>query len=222
MGEAKVVRFDVGSNVQYVPLPRLMSLQGNLKTLEPAEYQKLRAQILENGFSFAVHVWEEPESDPGKYPHIHILDGHQRVEALRRMEQEDGVTVGGSVPCVFVQAKDKAEAVRKCLGGASQFGTFHVEHLGELADIAGLEIPDLEKITAIPGLEDMKMAELVEEVNSGSENAEWVGNLPEFKVSEKLIKLTIVFGSLEDREKFVDEHKITVTNKMCGQWTSTL
>lgn len=200
-----------------LPLSSLTGLQGELKTLEKAEYEKLKKQILENGFSFAIHVWKEP----GAAAPNHILDGHQRVEALRRMAAE-GIEVGDSVPAVRVEAKDKAEAMRKCLGGASQFGTFHVEQVSQLAEIAGIGISDLSEIAAIPGLGDLAMSNLVEEVNSGSENAEWVGNLPEFKVSEKLIKLTIVFGSLEDREKFVDQHKITVTNKMCGQWTSTL
>lgn len=191
-----------------------MSLQGNLKTLYDHEYQKLKRQILENGFSFAVHVWADPD---GKY---HILDGHQRCEALRRL-REEGVDVG-DVPCVTVEAKSKAEAVKKLLGAASQFGTFHVEHIGELAEVAGLEIGAINDMAAIPGLTELMVGDLVEEVNNGDENEEWVGDLPEFTVSEKLIKLTMVFKTLEEREAFVTKHQIEVTNKMCGQWTSAL
>lgn len=82
---------------------------------------------------------------------MEILDGNQRVDALLRMQSE-GVIVG-LVPIVKVQADDHKHALRKLLGGASQFGTFNISELEPLADELGVEITDISEIAEIPGLE---------------------------------------------------------------------
>lgn len=62
-----------------------------------------------------------------------------------------------------------------------------------------------------PSTEDM-----VEKVNRGDENDEWVG-MPEFKEGGKYIKLIYHFDSEEAREKFIEENNIKVDMVQNGQ-----
>ena len=61
----------------------------------------------------------------------------------------------------------------------------------------------------------------VDLINKGDENSAWVG-MPEFKESDKDIKLTVVFQTEEARETFVAKNELPITDKKCGQWTSRL
>lgn len=95
----------------------LENLQGDLKVLSAENYEKLKREILVDGFSFAVHVWENPVD--GK---IYITDGHQRVATLKKMSEE-GYKIP-QVPVVFIEADDLNHAKRKVLAAASQYGKF--------------------------------------------------------------------------------------------------
>jgi ParB family chromosome partitioning protein len=95
-------------------------LQGDLKTLADSDYAGLKAEIIEEGFSFSLHVWEEGEI---KW----IEDGHQRITALKRMRAE-GWTVP-AIPYSLVFADDIQQAKRKLLGGASSYGKVQEEGL---------------------------------------------------------------------------------------------
>lgn len=96
----------------------LKPLQGELKILTDENYKKLKAEIIEDGFSFAIHVWEDEKANK-----IYILDGHQRHETLKRMKAE-GYKIP-EVPVVFVEADDLEHAKRKLAAAASQYGTFN-------------------------------------------------------------------------------------------------
>ena len=113
------------------PLEDLHDFQNEMKTLSTMNYLKLRKEIEETGFSFAVHVWE----NDGK---LWILDGHQRVECLRRMAAESAAE-GTMVPIVRVEAKDYREAKRKVMAAASQFGEFQIDGLMKTLGDAQLE-----------------------------------------------------------------------------------
>lgn len=57
-----------------MPIGDLEAFQGKLKSITEAEFEKLKAAILKYGFSFPVFVWRKS-----------ILDGHQRVQAVKRL-----------------------------------------------------------------------------------------------------------------------------------------
>lgn len=116
-------------NLGTIPLSKIEPFQHNMKTLSDENYQKLRREIEETGFSFAVHVWEYM----GK---THCLDGHQRIECLKRMYEGRPDPL---VPVVYVQASSFAEAKRKTLSAASQYGEFNTEGLQKM--LAEIEIP---------------------------------------------------------------------------------
>lgn len=131
-----------------VPYKDLVIIQGDLKTLTEEGYQKLRQEIIDNGFSFAIHVWQDPE---GKFC---VLDGTQRLRVIKTMVEQEGWECP-ELPVVFVEAPDIKSAVKKLLGGASQYGTPDQEGLYELMtrfelgpldiqskSLTGIELPE--------------------------------------------------------------------------------
>lgn len=96
----------------------LSPLQGDLKTLSKENYEKLKAEIIEDGFSFAIHVWEDVRENK-----IYILDGHQRYATLNKMKA-DGWSVP-EIPIVFVDADNIEHAKKKLAAAASQYGQFN-------------------------------------------------------------------------------------------------
>lgn len=116
--------------LEHVPLSKLTPFQENMKMLSDGNYRKLRREIEETGFSFAVHVWEN-------MGHLFILDGHQRVECLRRMYENMPDPL---VPIVKVAAVDFKEAKRKVMAAASQYGEFNTDNLRKMIETSGLTI----------------------------------------------------------------------------------
>lgn len=114
-----------------LPLHDLLPFQGELKTLSKDNYERLRKEILEDGFSFPVAVWEKEDET-----NFYIIDGHQRVETLHRM-REEGFSIP-QIPVVFVKAKSFEAAKRKLLAGASQYGT--INEPGLLAFLADTDL----------------------------------------------------------------------------------
>lgn len=133
-----------------VELDGLSELQGNLKVLPEEQYQRLKRSIIELGFSFPVHAWRSASK---KF----ILDATQRTRALKRMRDEDGYKVP-KLPVVWVDAKDKKEAVRKLLAAASQYGQVTPDGLFDLAKMFKIDIDMLKSDFSFPEL-DMKAFE---------------------------------------------------------------
>lgn len=130
-----------------LPLHQLKIIQGHLKTLSKEDYESLRAQILELGFSFAPHVWK---NNHGEYC---ILDGTQRILVLRSLVV-DGYQCP-EIPVVFIEAKCYEDAIKKLLGGASHYGKADPDGLYELTHKANLALSDLARIK-LPGIETKK------------------------------------------------------------------
>lgn len=80
-----------------MPLDELVDFQGNLKALSPEAENRIRQSILKHGFTFPVFVWGHS-----------ILDGHQRIFALRKMIEE-GYTIG-PIPVDEIEAKNEKDA----------------------------------------------------------------------------------------------------------------
>src|SRR5437899_13066977 len=84
-----------------IPLEELTQLQGELKELSQAAFQKLRASILKNGITFPFFIWQDEDTN-------FILDGTQRDRVLKAMAKE-GFEIP-PLPCAVIQAKDKRAA----------------------------------------------------------------------------------------------------------------
>jgi hypothetical protein len=130
-----------------VKIGSLKGFQGGLKLLTVEAREKLKRSILKYGFSFPVFTWRG-----------FILDGHQRLEALKALIRE-GNTIQG-VPVVEIKAKSKAEAAGKLLVINSRYGritddglsAFLLENDIDFDSMLGeIEIPDFDVDMEIGG-----------------------------------------------------------------------
>lgn len=127
-----------------LPLGKLEPFQQDIKTLSKEQYEKLRTNILKNGFSFAVHVWQ----NKGKN---YIIDGHQRIFAVKQLVDIEGYEMP-PVPVAVVKAASFKEAKRKVLAGASLYGRVNQTALQEFLEsneldfesvVAQFDLPDI-------------------------------------------------------------------------------
>lgn len=128
------VRTDIIDGVIQVDVDALAPFQGDLKILSDDNYERIKNSIMDLGYSFVVHAWKQGDQ-------VHILDGHQRVKALKRM-RENGIEVP-KIPVVLVKAKDLREAKKKVLAGASQYGEMVPDGLARFMNEFKIEIPDV-------------------------------------------------------------------------------
>ena len=122
-------------------LQDLTILQGNLKSLSEVNYNKLRKEILELGFSSPIHVWNREGTN-------YVLDGTQRYRTLTRMAEE-GVEIP-SLPIVRVYAKDVNDAKRKVLALTSQYGKMETQGLYEFMSETDISVDDIEESFHFP------------------------------------------------------------------------
>jgi hypothetical protein len=91
----------------------MKEFQGNFKARTEQDIEDVKKSIIKYGFSFPMFVWE----NGGNY---YVLDGHGRLAALRSFETE-GYTIP-ALPVVYIQTKNKEEAIRVLLLCNSRYG----------------------------------------------------------------------------------------------------
>lgn len=121
----------------------LIPFQGELKSLSKENYEKLKKEILELGFSEPVCVWQAKE---GELPFI--LNGHQRVRVLHQMRSE-GYEIP-PIPVTPVMADDIKQAKRKVLALTSQYGQIERQGLYEFMESAELSLKEIEESFRFP------------------------------------------------------------------------
>jgi hypothetical protein len=138
-------------------------LQDDFKTLSDERYQELKAQILAEGFSAPIFVWEDPSDSLTK-----ILDGHQRHTTLVRLREEDYKIP--QIPVVYVEADNVQQAIRKLAGFASQYGQVSDEGFARLLQKYEIELKDIASKTYIPGI-DYSQLESLMNIDYGEDNS---------------------------------------------------
>lgn len=121
-----------------IQLHELTEFQGELKERSSGDVEKIIKSIKKHGFSFPFFVWK----NDGKN---NVLDGHGRLMALKQMAAA-GEEIP-ALPCVYISAKDEAEAKEKLLKLNSQYGHMTAESvaafLGDIKiDFDELALPD--------------------------------------------------------------------------------
>ena len=136
------ITFNVAGNID-LPLNALKPFQGKLKKLSTENHNKLRAEMIDDGFNFAPHVWQ----CDGSY---FILDGHQRLYTLKQLAKEgyrfvkaDGSEQSG-VPCNPVEAHDIESAKRKVLQAVSQYGKLDDDGFKDFTKDAGFNFENFD------------------------------------------------------------------------------
>lgn len=121
-----------------IQLHELTEFQGELKERSAGDVEKIIKSIKKHGFSFPFFVWK----NDGKN---NVLDGHGRLMALKQMAAA-GEEIP-ALPCVYISAKDEAEAKEKLLKLNSQYGHMTADSvaafLGDIKiDFDELALPD--------------------------------------------------------------------------------
>lgn len=116
-------------------LEDLIVLQGNLKDLTDQNYQKLKQQILDEGFIAPFFVWKREDG-------LHLLDGTQRFRTLSKMKEE-GIELPEKFPIHEIYADSYKEACKRVLALASQYGTITTQGLHEFAEKHELEFEEV-------------------------------------------------------------------------------
>ena len=121
-----------------IELHQLTEFQGKLKERSAGDIDKIIKSIRKHGFSFPFFVWK----NDGKN---NVLDGHGRLLALKQMAAA-GEEIP-ALPCVYISAKDEAEAKEKLLKLNSQYGHMTADSvaafLGDIKiDFDELALPD--------------------------------------------------------------------------------
>lgn len=126
-----------------IDLDNLTPMQGNLKELSKASFEKLKRSVLKHGITFPFFVWQNDGMN-------WILDGTQRDRVLSKMIQEGYQCL--PLPCALIEAKDKKEAAEKILLISSSYGKMSEESLDEFLsenDLSFLELNDELELPAI-------------------------------------------------------------------------
>lgn len=143
-----------------VPYKDLIPFQGNLKDLSKENYQRLRKEIIELGFSEPVSIW----MDKGKK---YLLNGHQRCRTVKQMVEQEGFDCP-PLPVSTVEAKDYREAKRKVLALTSQYGEITKQGLYEFMSEAEITMPEIEDSFRFPEIDfDIFKTEFFEEPTEG-------------------------------------------------------
>lgn len=151
---------------------QLQAFQGKLKSIDSESFDKLKASIVKYGFSFPIFVWNDQ-----------ILDGHQRLAAVKKL-MEDGYTLKADLlPVVPIQAKDRKEAAEKLLLINSRYAKIEQEGFDFFVEDFDLDIADLSDILDIPEI-DFSFEEEEFEGNTDPDDVPEVEETPVTKMGD--------------------------------------
>lgn len=190
--------------VELLDIDQLTPLQGELKKLTDENFNKLRQSLIDKGFQFTVHVWQQADV-------TYIIDGHQRVHVMKQMRK-----AGWDIPkinCAFVTARTYHEAKELILYSVSQYGKidkqgFEEFTLNENFDYLKFDLPDF-KIDE-PKLDDIPIDP--NEVEGDTKMSDEVDVDKEFLLivfdtEEQFNKVNSLIGNTENVGYWLSRHK---------------
>lgn len=145
------IRCTAAKNVDF---KKLKPFQGRLKRLSDENKARLREEIVSQGFTAPVFVWESGKGV------LYTLDGHQRCKVLSELEK-NGWEIP-EIPIAIIHAENIQSAKRALLGIVSQYGEITETGLiGYLKD-ADLDVKSLKNLRLpeidLNGIVDQLMA----------------------------------------------------------------
>lgn len=141
----KIIEIKI-KNPKFKKINEIEDFQKSLKTITQEDLQKLKNNIVQNGFIAPIFIWG-----------CKILDGHHRVKAIKELLEEgytlkhEDKTIINELPIIEINAKNKKEAAKYVLSYTSQYAQLHQKNLYgfmndfELIDldIQYLNLPDI-------------------------------------------------------------------------------
>jgi hypothetical protein len=198
--DSKTIKISVEGKDR-LPLEKLLPFQGALKHIEKTEYESLRKTLLDFGFSFVVHVWK----DKGKF---HVIDGHQRIFVLNQMKKVEGWTIP-DLPVALVKADSFAEAKRKVLAAASQYGKVTKDSLASYLRESDIQFDEIVANFHFPEIDFSDMAEQFSQDISGAVSGTFDSTIEDGSSSKtslsgsSQVKQLNLFFSSEDYSEFI-------------------
>lgn len=113
-------------------------LQGNLKDLSDANYEKLKLVLDSRGFTTPLFLWFFEDTP-------YLIDGHQRQRVMTKEDMNDDGSY--EVPYLKIEAESIADAKAQLLEISSQYGTITQEGFDEF--IAIDEMPEAEIVQVV-------------------------------------------------------------------------
>lgn len=163
-----------GSRV--LPWDDLHPFQGNLKDLSLENFERLKHEILTEGFTDPINAWYDPDQE-----RWFILDGHQRLRVVQILVEEEGYFCP-PLPIAEVLADSYDNAKKKLLGLASQYGNVTSQGLFEFAQEAEIELEELHRRYSFPEI-DMSdyAAEHYVDIPAHLKKDQWSSDLDKMK-----------------------------------------
>ena len=119
--------------IEMTTIDRLKPFPGNPKTLSEVDKKKLIAQIRKHGLLKALSVWKKGTEEKPKYI---VLDGNQRLEAIKAIFEEDGNSLL-EIAVEPIECTDEDDAREKCLALVCQFGRVSKSKYKRITEKAG-------------------------------------------------------------------------------------
>lgn len=151
-------------------LDELENFQGELKSIDAESFKKLKMSIEKYGFSFPIFVWGGS-----------ILDGHQRLAAVRSLVAEGWELDGGRLPVVLIEAKDRKEAAEKLLLINSRYAEIEQTGFDQFVENYGIDFDDIADLIEIPEID----LSLPDELFEGNTDPDDVPEVEETPVSKE-------------------------------------
>lgn len=112
----KTIRIECDAKLM-LPLSQLTGIQGDLKTMDKADFERLVKSFEQDGIDFTFHVWRDKAKK-----RWYMVDGHGRGLVLRELLKRGTHSLPKEqVPCTETFAKTLKEARRKILRSSSVY-----------------------------------------------------------------------------------------------------
>lgn len=179
-----------------VAIDDLIEFQGELKTINKEELKKLKESILKYGFSFPIFIWKNK-----------ILDGHQRLEAIKELTDNGYEIKDNVIPVVNIEAKNEKEAAEKLLLINSRYATIDQGGFEVFAHDMNINLSEMIPLIELPEI-------ILSPIGETDYEKEWNG-MPEFENEEIDVyhSIKVNFNSEDDLLNFSKLIGQTVTDK---------
>ena len=130
--------------MESLPIAEMSDFQGELKTRTDEDYEKIFASIRKYGIAFPFFVWKSENNN-------FVLDGHGRLESLRRAMRTGYIVP--ELPVIYIDAADETVAKNLLLRLNSRYGAITLDGVkdfinGANIDLNGINIPELPNLSA--------------------------------------------------------------------------
>lgn len=98
-----------------VSLSEINLIQGDLKSLNEKNFNKLKNQLFTHGFFVPFFVTKLEDT-------VYLLDGHQRFRVINELVDKNELKAPEKYPAVLIEASDLEDAKKKLLAITSQYG----------------------------------------------------------------------------------------------------